>query len=194
VAADDSDGLPAPGPGAAPAADPLEGWIAVGEVMGTFGPRGELRVRPLSRFPERFRELRRVYIGEARTPAAVLHRRHYGEGLILRLDTVHRRDDARALLGAFLYVPESEAVTLPAGEFFVHQVIGLAVITAEGRQLGTVRDVLTTGSNDVYVVAGGPRELLLPAIKDVVKRIDPDAGIIEVELLPGLVDEPEQAE
>jgi 16S rRNA processing protein RimM len=177
-------------PPAAPGDDPLRDWIAVGEVMGAFGPRGELRVKPLGRFPERFRELRRVYVGESHAPAAVLHRRSHGEGLLIRLDTVKSRDAARALFGQFLYVPESEAVQLPEGEFFVHQVVGLRVLTTGGDELGTVRDVLQTGSNDVYVVrAKGGREVLLPAIKDVVKRIDPAGGLMEVELLPGLLDD-----
>ncbi len=164
-------------------------WIAVGEIMGAFGPRGDMRVKPLGRFPERFRELRRVYVGEEHAAAAVLSRKAHGEGMLMRLDTVKSRDAARALFGQFLYVPESEAVKLPEGEFFVHQVIGLRVVTVSGDELGTVRDVLQTGSNDVYVVRNRAREVLIPAIKDVVKRIDPGAGVIEVELLPGLLDE-----
>ena len=173
---------------AAPEADPLAGWIAVGEIMGTFGPRGDLRVKPLARNPGRFRELRTVYIGDERRPAAVLHRRPYGEGVILRLETVTTRDEARALYGEFLYVPESEAVKLPEGEYFVHQIIGLTVVTTEGQTLGTVRDVVETGSNDVYVVRGGGKEVLLPALKDVIKRVDLDARTMEVALLPGLLD------
>jgi 16S rRNA processing protein RimM len=173
----------------APGAEPRSEWIAVGQVMGAFGSTGELRVKPLGRFPDRFRELKRVYLGEEHAETAVLHRRPHGEGVVMRLQGVKGRDEARALFGTYLYVPESEAVELPAGEFFVHQVVGLRVVTDEGRELGTVREVLQTGSNDVYVVrAPGTPEVLLPAIKDVVKRIDPEGGVIEVTLLPGLVD------
>jgi 16S rRNA processing protein RimM len=160
--------------------------------MGTYGARGELRVQPFSRAPERFRELRRVYVGEGHQPAAVLSRRHHGLGLVLRLDIARTRDAARGLFGQYLYVPETEAMPLPEGEFFVHQIVGLAVRTADGRELGTVRDVLETGSNDVYVVRGAPglpAEILLPVTKEVVKEVDLASGVMRVELLPGLIDE-----
>jgi 16S rRNA processing protein RimM len=101
------------------------------------------------------------------------------------------RSVAGALRGAYLYVPESEAVTLPPGEFFVHQIVGLTVVTLGGEVLGTIEDVLQTGSNDVYVVRqDGPdgREVLLPATKEVVREVDLDSKTMRVELLPGLVD------
>lgn len=161
--------------------------------MGTFGTQGDLRVKPYGRFPERFRQLRVVYAGPEHKEYAILHRRAHGPGLVLRLEGVITLDAARALFGSTLFVPEAEAVKLPAGEFFVHQVIGLRVVTTGGDELGTISDVIETGSNDVYVVrrpagAPGSREVLLPAIKDVVRRIDPGEGIVEVELLPGLLD------
>ncbi|MGI8422623.1 MAG: ribosome maturation factor RimM, partial [Chloroflexota bacterium] len=149
---------------------------------------GEVRVKPLGRTPERFRELKRVYVGEDHVPTDVLHRRTAGAGAALRLSTVTNREAARALFQTFLYVPESEAIKLPKGEYFVHQIVGLTIITVDGETLGTIRDVLQTGSNDVYLVKQGKRELLIPAIKDVIKRIDLDAGTIEVALLPGLLD------
>ncbi|HXI19227.1 MAG TPA: ribosome maturation factor RimM [Chloroflexota bacterium] len=168
--------------------DEPDGWIAVGEVMGTFGSRGELRVKPLGRYPERFRELSTVYVGDEHKPVRVVHRRSYGPGIVMRVENVDSRDDARILHGKYLFVPESEAVKLPAGEYFIHQVVGLRVVTMDGEELGTLSDVLQTGSNDVYVVKGREREILLPAIKDVVKRIDLESGTIEVTLLPGLLD------
>lgn len=168
--------------------DALAGWIATGRVMGTYGAAGELRVQPLGRFPERFRELRRVFVGEHFEPAAVVHRRAYRQGLILRLDQVRSRETARQLIGSYLYVPESEAVPLPAGEYFVHQIVGLSVRTADDQDLGQVAEVLQTGSNDVYVVKGPQGEVLLPATKEVIRSIDLDAGTMLVALLPGLID------
>ena len=165
-----------------------QGWIAVGEIMGAYGARGELRVRPFSRFPQRFRALRRVYIGEEHRPAAVLHVRPGKQGVIMRVEGVETRDAARQLLGTYLYVPELEAVPLPKGEYFVHQIVGLRVITEDGMDLGTVQDVLSTGSNDVYVVRGPRGEVLLPAIREVIREIDLPSGTLRVRLLPGLVD------
>ena len=147
-----------------------------------------MRVKPLGGSAQRFRNLKTVFVGEERTPADILHRRVIGKGAVLRLSTIKSREAAREAFQTYLYVPEAEAVPLPEGEYFVHQIVGLTVVTAEGQTLGTVREVLETGSNDVYVVRQGSREVLVPALKDVVRRIDLDAKTMEVALPPGLID------
>lgn len=164
----------------------------MGRISGIFGAGGEVRVRPLGRFPQRFRELRRIYLGEARQPAQVLHRRIYRsgnqDGVVMRLDVVSSREAARERIGEYVYVPEGEAIPLPEGEYFVHQIVGLSVRTVSGAPLGTVREVLQTGSNDVYLVKGPHGEVLLPATREVLKEIDLETGTITVQLLPGLVE------
>jgi 16S rRNA processing protein RimM len=164
----------------------------VGRISGIFGAAGEVRVRPLGRFPQRFRELRRIYLGEARQPAQVLNRRIYRsgnqDGVVMRLDVLSSREAARERIGEYVYVPESEAIPLPEGEYFVHQIVGLNVRTVAGEPLGTVREVLQTGSNDVYLVKGPHGEVLLPATREVLKEIDLEAGSMTVQLLPGLVE------
>lgn len=114
--------------------------------------------------------------------------RPHQEHILLRLDSVTDRTAAAELRGTYLYVPESEAVALPPGEYFVHHIVGLTVMTLGGETLGTVAEVLHTGSNDVYVVRRDGREILLPATKEVVREIDLEAQIMRVELLPGLLD------
>jgi 16S rRNA processing protein RimM len=132
--------------------------------------------------------LRRLYVGENHEPAAILHRRIAEQEVILRLDVLTSRDAARDLIGTYLYVPEAEAVTLPKGEYFVHQIVGLTVLTSDGDTLGTITDVLQTGSNDVYVVKGPRGEVLVPALKDVVRHVDLESGTMTVTLPPGLLD------
>jgi 16S rRNA processing protein RimM len=82
----------------------------------------------------------------------------------------------------------AEEVCLEDGEFFYHQIVGLSVVTAEGMTLGKVEDILATGSNDVYVVKNGKKEYLIPAIADVVKRIDLERKTILIEVMQGLLD------
>lgn len=106
----------------------------------------------------------------------------------MRLDTIVTRDAARALIGQALYVPEAEAVALPKGEYFVHQIVGLTVVTTAGEALGTVAEVLETGSNDVYAVRGPRGEVMIPALKEVIKEVDLAAGRMVVDPLPGLLD------
>ncbi len=163
-------------------------WIAVGQIVGLFGTGGEIRVRALGRFPQRFRELRRVYLGDEHRPVNIRHRRVTEKGILLRLDAITSREEAREAIGSFLYVPEAEAVQLPKGEYFVHQIVGLSVVTSAGEALGKVTDVISTGSNDVYVVRGPRGEVLLPALKEVIKQIDLESGTMTVEPLPGLLD------
>jgi 16S rRNA processing protein RimM len=103
---------------------------------------------------------------------------HKGQ-LLLKLAGVDDLDRAEALRGYWLLVPTSEARKLPKGAYFIYQIVGLGVYTEEGRNIGTVADVLTTSANDVYVVKGPgvedpSGELLVPAIKSVVKKIDID--------------------
>jgi 16S rRNA processing protein RimM len=84
-------------------------------------------------------------------------------------------------------IPSSEAPPLAEGEFFVADVVGLRAVTTSGRALGIVAEVISTGANDVYVVRGDAGEVLIPAIRDVVTSIDPAAGVLRIEPLPGLL-------
>jgi 16S rRNA processing protein RimM len=110
-----------------------------------------------------------------------------GTTVLLKLEDVADREAADLLRNASVEVPTQEAVPLRKGQFYWHEVIGLAVEDATTHEtLGEVTDIIETGANDVYVVKGNRGEILLPAIKDVVKRIDPAAGRMLVQLLPGL--------
>jgi 16S rRNA processing protein RimM len=124
--------------------------------------------------------------GEVYNPTKVLYGRLPG----FRLSDDGRqmaRDAAEALRGRDVEVAASDALRLPRGQFYWHQVIGLRVESSTGEALGTVADILETGANDVYIVRGPRGEILLPAIKEVIKRIDPQAGRMLVELVPGLL-------
>ncbi len=102
------------------------------------------------------------------------------------LALIEDREAAEALRGWLVQVPEHEAWKLPKGQYYWHQIIGLDVVTKDGRRLGSVADILETGANDVYIVKRDGGELLLPAIKDVIKKISPETGEMIVELLPGM--------
>jgi 16S rRNA processing protein RimM len=149
--------------------------------------RGELKCRVITDFPsERFKPGTRLLIGpdEARLRSA----RVRGNIVYLRFHGIDDRNAAEALRGQDVLVARKDAVRLPEGQFFWDQVIGLRVEDTTGRLLGAVTDILETGANDVYVVkAPGQREILVPAIKDVVQLIDPEAGRMVIDPLPGLL-------
>jgi 16S rRNA processing protein RimM len=167
-------------------------YLIVGEVLGAHGLDGELKVELTTDDPHRFRWLDRVFVGpEDEEPVARPlkgYRLHKGRALI-RLEGCNDRTTAEAFRGMLLQVPREEAIPLEEGEYFEHQILGLAVWTLDGEHLGQVTEIIYTGANDVYVVrSAGPdrREILIPAIADVVLRVDLEAGSLTVALPEGL--------
>ncbi len=169
-----------------------EGYIAVGLITTPHGLRGEVKVELHTDFPERFAPDVVVYLGTDLVETTITAARPHQGQYLLQFSGVEDRTQADALRGVWIFVPEEEAVELEEDTYFVHEIIGLSVQTVGGELLGTVDQVLFTGANDVYVVATpgeNRREILLPAIDEVIKEVDLDKGILVVELLPGLLDE-----
>ena len=166
-------------------------WVAIGEVVGVFGVRGELKVQPLTDFPERFARTETVYVGEGRVPHRVRAARPHKRLMLVSLDGIDDPETGAKLRGARLFIPEAQITPLPEDQFYLHDVIGLRVRHVDGRPLGVVSDVLTAAGNDLFVVREpeSGREVLLPAVKAFVKRIDLAGGEIVVDPIPGLFDE-----
>ncbi len=164
-------------------------YLDVGRIVAPFGLAGEVRVMPLTDFPERFAEMKSVLVGESRRRYRILHARSARGQVLLKLRGVDDANAAEALRGEILRVPIAEAVALGDDQYFWYQIIDLEVVTTDGQSLGKIVDIIKTGANDVYVVRGVRGELLIPAIEDVVREVDLAAGRMVVELLPGLVDD-----
>jgi 16S rRNA processing protein RimM len=164
-------------------------YLAVGKVIRAHGLRGEVSVAVLTEFPERFDTTEWVYLGNEfeATPYRLESYRWHQQNVLLTLAGVNNRTQAEALQGQFVQVPLGEAVSLPEGSYYLYQIVGLEVKTTEGQLLGIITDVIETGANDVYVVKNDDRELLLPAIPDVIKSIDIAAGLMIVQLIEGLI-------
>lgn len=163
-------------------------FLVVGEILKPWGYRGEVKVKVLTDFPKRLAGLATVHLGpDARVVRVERARLHSGFA-VLKLEGYDSPEAAAKLRGAVLRIPSTEAAPLSAGQYYQHQIIGLAVVTTEGEELGTVDDILETGANDVYIVRRpDDREILLPAIRDVIQAIELDRGRMVVRLLPGLV-------
>jgi 16S rRNA processing protein RimM len=167
--------------------------VAVGRILGAHGLRGLLRVLPLTDVPDRHKTLKRVLVRAVRTErtfdivsVTVAKRALW----LVRLEGIDDRTAAEGLQGATMFIREDELPPLPEGRYYVHQIIGLKVVTVGGRELGTISEVLPTGANDVYVTPAG----LLPATDEVIKQVDLQAGTMLVDPLPGMIDEPEDAD
>lgn len=163
-------------------------FLVVGEVVKPHGVRGEVRVLPHTDVLERFTWLETVYLGEENPqPVGVEMARPHQNIILLKLAGYDDRDAAETLRGVLLQVPETEAVPLEEGEYFLFQLVGLEVFSDDGQELGRLTQVLETGANNVFVVAGVDGEILLPDIDDVILDIDFANGRMVVHLLPGLL-------
>ncbi|HEU4754589.1 MAG TPA: ribosome maturation factor RimM [Armatimonadota bacterium] len=153
--------------------------LVVGVLVGPHGVRGEVKLRPVTEFPERLprlKELRLRFPDGHEERKRVLGTRPHREMLLVRLEGVPDMDAADALRGCEVIVSPAEAAPLPEGRYYEHQILGLRVVTPEGEELGRVTEVMPGPSNDVYVA--GP--WLIPATHDAVLRLDPEEGVLVV--------------
>lgn len=160
-------------------------------MLRAHGIRGEVLVAPHNPATDVFRPgLTLVFEGGAAAQAhrLVLRRvRPHKRGLLLALAGIDTMTAAERLAGARVSVAEADLPPLPAGEFYWFQVVGLTAVTEEGRPLGRVAEILETPAHDVYVVREGEREILVPAVEEVVRLIDPAGGRIVVRPIEGLL-------
>ena len=170
----------------------MEEMLRVGVICSTHGVKGEVKVYPTTDDPERFRQLKEVIVDTKKEQFTLIIQqvRFFKNMVILKFkeyDTINAVEKYKA---CDLLIHRSQAVPLNPGEYFIADLIGLAVFTDEGKKLGQLKDVMQTGANDVYVIQQpNGKELLIPAIKDCIKNIDISGGKMVVHLLPGLRDE-----
>jgi 16S rRNA processing protein RimM len=162
-------------------------YLVVGKIVAPWGVRGEVKVAIETDFPERFKRLKRVYLGEKATPSVLESSRLHKGHALLKLAGCEDRDAAEKFRGQLVQIPVEEAMPLGEDEYYVYQIVGLDVWTSEGEHLGKVSEILFTGANDVYVVQGEKGETLIPAVEDVVLEVDLAGGRLTVELVEGLV-------
>lgn len=167
----------------------MEEYITIARVLRPHGCRGEVRVLPLTDFPERLLSMRRVMvqIGEEYREMVVQDAHWHQKVVLMKLTGIDDPEAARLIQGALLVVTRAELVELPQDNFYVFDIIGLGVFTGEDRELGVIIDVMRTKANDVWVVdRPGLRPLLIPALKQVVRRVDLAKARVTVDLPEGL--------
>ncbi|MEW6717115.1 MAG: ribosome maturation factor RimM [Chloroflexota bacterium] len=175
-------------PSGSPTGGPV--FLAVGKVLRPHGVRGELQVRVLTDFPERLTPGTVVYLGEDYRPLGIKTVRWHTKLLILRFEGFSNPEMARELVNEFLYVRSDDRPSLPEGEYYHHELLGIEVITDDNKTLGILDEIMVTGANDVYVVKrDNGSEVLLPAIDSVILDVDIENGIMRVHILPGILPE-----
>lgn len=169
----------------------MEDLLQVGIITSTHGVRGEVKVYPTTDDPRRFRRLKEVVLdtGREKINLEIEGVKFFKQFVILKFKGLDNINDIEKYRQKSLYVTRKNAVRLQRDEYFIADLIGLKVQDEDGTELGTVKDVIETGANDVYEaeMADG-RSLLLPAIKQCILNVDVENGMMQVHVLEGLLD------
>lgn len=169
-----------------PQGEPL--FLAVGKLGRPHGVKGLVVLYLLTDFPERLESGSQVYLSSEHIPMEIRSRRDYQGNLLLKFDGYDTPEAVGELSNQFLFVRADDRPPLPEGEYYHHQIIGLQAVDEQEKILGKVTEILTTGSNDVYVVqSDSGSEILLPATEEVILNINLDQGLMRVHLIPGLL-------
>ena len=159
--------------------------VVVARVNGPHGRDGALNIELLSDLPGRF-DVGRELIVDGNAVSISEARQTGPSSALVRLEGINNRGQAAALAGKFLSALPDESASLDDGEFFHYQLIGMQVRTEDGEELGEIKEILETGSNDVYIVRGPAGEVLIPAVAHVLTDVDVSSGVMLVRLPDGL--------
>ena len=156
----------------------LTEYLMIGEITKPQGVRGEVKVRPCTCDPGRFEGLETVYFKRdgGYAPVKIAVNRVGDDAVYMNVEGVCDRDAAEKLRGEMLYIDRAHAVPLDEDTTFLADLYGLRGVVSDGRDLGRLADVLQPGGNDVYVFRGPLGEVLVPALKSVVAKVDLAAG------------------
>ncbi|MFQ5708892.1 MAG: ribosome maturation factor RimM [bacterium] len=167
-------------------------FVEIGYIEKAHGVKGEVRVRAATDHPQRFTQLKKIFVESPqgiRTEFKIVKASVRGHTIFLGLKGVASRDEALSLKGSTIKIRREDCLPLAEDEFYHFEVIGSTVKTTDGRSLGFVVDVWEVPANSIYVVKKGNREVLIPAIKQVVKKVDVDKGEIIIDPMEGLLDQ-----
>lgn len=163
-----------------------EKYLEVGKVTNTHGVMGEVRVQPWADSPEFLCQFKTLYVDEAHWPIKVERARVHKNMVILKLEGVIDVPSALAMRNAILYIDRADA-KLPKGSFFLADLMGLEVRDSQsGKVLGKIADIMNLPANNVYVVRGGERELLIPAVPQFIAETNVEGGYLRVNMMEGL--------
>ncbi len=164
----------------------LQQYLEVGKVTNIHGLNGEVKVQPWADSPDFLCRFKTLYVDEAHFPMAVQRARVHKNMVIIKFEGPTHVPSAMSLRGATLYIDRADA-NLPEGAFFLADIYGLEVRDAStGQVLGKIADVLTLPANNVYVVKGGPRELMIPAVPQFIAETNIEDGFLRVNMMEGL--------
>ena len=169
----------------------MEERFQVGVITSTHGVHGEVKVFPTTDDPNRFKRLKEVILdtGKGDLLLEIEGVKFFKQFVILKFKGIDNINDVEKYRQKSLYVTRQNAVRLRRDEYFIADLMGLTVVDEEEQEIGVLKEVMETGANDVYVITmTDGRELLLPAIRQCILKVDVEAGRMQVHILDGLLD------
>lgn len=179
---------------AAPPGSPTTGepvvYLAVGTLRRSHGIRGDMLLDINTDFPDRLKPGTFLYVGDKKQRIKITRRRPHNDGMLLGFEGISNAEQTARYRAETVYVLAEDRPPLPEGEYYHHQIIGMQVFAEDGAALGELTEIIETGANDVYVVKNADnREVLIPALKQVLLDINLETKTMRVHLLPGLIDD-----
>ena len=186
--------IPADNPGSPSTGEPVV-YLAVGTLRRSHGIRGDMLLDVNTSFPERLKPGTFLYVGDRKQRIKITRRRPHNDGMLLGFEGIANTEQTARYRAETVYVLADDRPPLPEGEYYHHQIIGMQVIDENETVLGAITEIIETGANDVYVVKNADgREVLIPALKQVLLEINLETKMMRVHMLPGLMDSDESAE
>ena len=165
-------------------------YLEIVQIVNTFGIKGMVKVKPFTNNIKRFDDLKNVYIKNRKEKKEyqIEEVKYHKNMVLIKFKGIETPEDANLLRESYLLIDRSKEEPLEDGNYYIVDMIGIEVYSDKGELLGNLEDIFNTGSNDIYVVKDNQgKQILLPAISEVIKQIDIEKRKITVHLLPGLI-------
>ena len=168
----------------------MEQFLQVGVISSTHGLRGEVKVFPTTDDAARFQTLKEVILdtGKEKLDLEIQSVRFFKQFVIVKFKGINDINDIEKYKGKSLFVARENAVELEEDEYFIADMIGIEVVTEDDKPFGTLKDVMETGANDVYVIDTDEHgEVLVPAIRECILDVDIENQKMKIHLMDGLI-------
>lgn len=168
----------------------MEEYLEIGQIVNTFGIKGQVKINPLTDDIGQFKKLKEIYIEKNKKLELykIENVKYHKNMIILKLQGIDTPEQAEKYRNCYIKINRKNARKLPEGTYFIVDLIGLDVYTDEEKLLGNLEDIYNTGSSDIYVVRTPEgKQILLPAINEVIKKVDMKNKKIIVHIIEGLI-------
>lgn len=167
----------------------MDNYFVIGKIVNTQGIKGDVRVVPSTDDVGRFELLKTILVEKkgTLTEYEVQNVRYHKQFVLLKLKGIDDMTSAEALKNTVVKIREKDSIPCEKDEYYIRDLYDMVVVEDNGNKLGVLKDIIFTGANDVYVVVDDDSEILIPAIKDCILKVDVENNTMTVKLLEGLI-------